>query len=142
MGLQTDRQNKKEMKTIAIILLIAATSLADAYPGLVTNFKCRGQGTSCKTSHTENSANQEGASVTGDCAIGANCDVEVREKGQRPSDTYQIFDNSETNVNNRCTNGANCQTRVFGKRDVASRMKAFANRCKKHPLFCLRYSGK
>merc|ERR1712029_213636 len=139
MGLQTDRQDKKEMKTIAIILLFAASCLADAYPGLMVNVKCRGSATSCRTSHTENSANAEGASVTGDCGFGANCDTEVREKGQRPSDTYQIIDNSKTNVNNNCRNGANCRTGVFGKRDVASRMRAFRNRCSKYPLACLRH---
>merc|ERR1711963_390701 len=116
-SLQTDRQNKKEMKTIAIILLFAA-----AATGLRSTIKCSGRGTSCKTSHTEISA--ENSSVTGDCGFGANCDTEVREKGQRPSDTYQIIDNSETYVNNRCTNGANCRTGVFGKRDEASRMRA------------------
>merc|ERR1711962_1594191 len=122
MGLTPDPSNDTEMPVFppsAIILLLVATSLAEP---LKVNVNCRGQGTSCKGSFTEGSS--DNSSFDAVCNRGSSCNSEVRERGQAPSDTRQYFDNSQTTVNNNCRNRANCDTNVFGKRDVVAALKA------------------
>merc|ERR1712156_578627 len=126
MGLKPEPSYDKEMKTIpssAIILLLVATSLAEP---LRVNVNCRGQGTSCNGSFSEGSS--DNSSYDAECSRGSSCNSEVRERGQAPSDKRQYFDNSQTTVNNNCRNRANCDTNVFGKRDVVAALKAFGQK--------------
>merc|ERR1712241_371400 len=113
-----------EMKTFAIILLLAATCLA--IPFEVIN-NCKGGRTNCSGSvNNEAAANSR---VENNCDYGANCEGRVRDKGEGPAVSKNYYDRRQYEVNNRCTNGSNCRTNVGGrkKRDIAAAMKKLSN---------------
>ena len=112
------------MKTIALILVLAAVCIAD--PLRITS-NCS-TGAKCKSSLSEGSA--ENAEVFVTCNRGAKCKTRVRDE---PSEYYDAPDytynyNYQTyNINNKCSRGANCRTNVGGKkkRDLVAALRSF-----------------
>ena len=113
------------MKTIALILVLAAVCIAD--PLKITN-NCGGRRTNCKTS-LANGGSTDNAEVNNTCRRGAKCATKTRQYVEDysydPSD-YTYY-NTEFNINNDCSRGANCRTNVGGKkkRDLIAALRSF-----------------
>ena len=115
------------MKTIALILVLAAVCIAD--PLKITN-NCGGLRTNCKTS-LANGGSTDNAEVNNTCRRGAKCATKTRQEVEdysydAPDYTYN-YNYNTYNVNNDCKLGAKCSTHVGGKkkRDLIAALRSF-----------------
>ena len=114
------------MKTIALILVIATVCIAD--PLKITN-NCGGRRTNCKTSLADGGST-DNAEVENTCRRGAKCATKTRQNVEDYSYEYPsdyTYYNTEFNINNDCSRGANCRTNVGGKkkRDLIAALRSF-----------------
>ena len=115
------------MKTIALILVLAAVCIAD--PLKITN-NCGGRRTKCKTSLADGGST-DNAEVENTCRRGAKCATKTRQNVEDysydPSESDYTYYNTEFNINNDCRQGANCRTNVGGKkkRDLVAALRSF-----------------
>merc|ERR1712113_826083 len=110
MGFQRDSSDGTEMKTIALVLVLAAVCIAE--PLRLTN-NCGGRRTRCSSSLSEGSA--ENAEVTNNCRRGSKCKTRVRDQ---PSEYYDGPGDTNNNYND-CSRGARCETNA-GKKEERS----------------------
>ena len=118
------------MKTIALILVLAAVCIADPVPQLKINYDCGGLRTNCKTS-LANGGSTDNAEVSYSCKRGAKCSTKTRQNVDNyeyDAPDYKYYYNYKTyDINSNCSRGANCRVNVGGKkkRDLVAAMRSF-----------------